>query len=84
MQLRRTGLTWHVVGGEVVVLDLDGSVYLKVNGAGRVLWELLADRCDPDELTAALAQRYGIDAERAHTDVAAFLSELRRRDLLVS
>ena len=37
MKLRQTDLTWHVAGDDVVVLDLDGSVYLKVNGSGRLL-----------------------------------------------
>ena len=39
MQLRQAGLTWHVAGDDVVVLDLEGSVYLKLNGSGRILWE---------------------------------------------
>jgi len=37
MQLRQTGVTWQVVGDDVVALDFDGSVYLQVNGSGRVL-----------------------------------------------
>ena len=38
MQLRQAELTWQVIGDEVVILDLEGSVYLKLNGTGRVLW----------------------------------------------
>ena len=34
MQLRQDGITWHVAGDDVVVLDLEGSVYLKLNGSG--------------------------------------------------
>jgi hypothetical protein len=84
MQLRQTGLTWHVAGDDVVVLDLKGSVYLKLNGSARRLWERLAQSsCSESELTAALVDEYGIDEERAATDVAAFLADLRRRDLLV-
>ena len=50
MQLRQDGLTWHVAGDDVVVLDLEGSVYLKLNGSGRVLWERLAEPCTEAEL----------------------------------
>jgi sensor domain CHASE-containing protein len=82
MQLRYNDLTWHVAGDDVVVLDLEGSVYLKVNGSGRVLWELLAEPRTEAELQAALIERYGIDTQRAARDVAAFLSELRRRNVL--
>jgi hypothetical protein len=83
MQLRQAGLTWHVAGDDVVVLDLEGSVYLKLNGSGRTLWERLAESsCTEAELTAALVEEYGIDEHRAATDVAGFLAELRRRRLL--
>jgi hypothetical protein len=82
MQLRQAGLTWHVTGDEVVILDLEGSVYLKLNGSGRVLWERLAATCDEPDLTAALLEEYDVSEAQAADDVAAFLTELRRRDLL--
>jgi hypothetical protein len=83
MRLRQGELTWQAVGDDVVVLDLGGSVYLKVNGSGRVLWEALTEPRTESELVATLVDRYGIDELRARTDVASFLDELRRRDLLV-
>ena len=43
MQLRQENLTWQVAGDDVVVLDLKGSVYLKLNGSGKVLWETLVE-----------------------------------------
>ena len=82
MQLRQSGITWQVVGDDVVVLDLDGSVYLKLNGSGRFLWEQLADGSTEADLVAALSDRYGIDDDRARADVAAFLADARRRDLI--
>lgn len=84
MQLRQAGLTWQVVGDEVVVLDLDGSVYLRLNDSGRALWERLAEACSETDLVSTLVERYGIDEERAHTDVTGFLDELRRRGLLAA
>jgi hypothetical protein len=84
MQLRSDGLTWHVAGEELVVLDLEGSVYLRLNGNGRRLWELLAEGSTEAELTEVLVEQYGIDRERAATDVAAFVGQLRERELLES
>ena len=68
MQLRQSGLTWHVVGDDVVVLDLNGSVYLRLNGSARVLWEQLAEPRTDAELAATLVERFGISDERATTD----------------
>ncbi len=82
VRIRQAGLTWNVTGDDVVVLDLDGSVYLKLNGSARVLWEQLAEPRDETQLTAALVTRYGIDESRAADDVAAFLDDLRARRLL--
>jgi hypothetical protein len=82
VQLRQGSLTWHVAGDEVVILDLQGSVYLKLNGTARVLWERLAESCTEDELSAALVDGYDVDHARATKDVAAFLTDLRSRGLL--
>jgi hypothetical protein len=82
MQLRQVGLTWQVVGADVVVLDLEGSVYLKLEGSGRVLWEALVEPRPEAELVAVLMDRYGIDEGLAAVDVAAFLDDLRTRRLL--
>ncbi len=82
MRLRQQDLTWHVAGDDIVVLDLEGSVYLKVNGSGRFLWELLADSHSEAELIAALVDRYGIDESQAASDVAGFLADLRRRGIV--
>jgi hypothetical protein len=84
MQLRDAGLTWHVAGDDVVVLDLEGSVYLKLNGSARVLWERLARSSTETELADALVDTFGIDPERAAADVATFVADLRRRGLLVA
>jgi hypothetical protein len=82
MRLRQQDLTWHVAGDDIVVLDLEGSVYLKVNGSGRFLWELLAEPRTETDLVTALVERYGIDEARAAADVAAFVADLRQRGVL--
>ncbi len=82
MQLREANLSWQLVGDDIVVIDLAGSVYLKLNGSGRVLWEALADSATEPELISKLVDTYGVDAERASADVAAFVTDLRSRDLL--
>jgi hypothetical protein len=82
MQLRQQDLTWHVAGEDIVVLDLEGSVYLKVNGTGRVLWELLAEPRTEAELAGALVDRYGIEQALAVADVASFVADLRQRGIV--
>ena len=82
MKLRETGVTWLSVGEDIVVLDLDGSVYLQINGSGRVLWEALSGSADESQLVECLMDRFGIERPQAENDVTAFVAQLRSRDLV--
>ena len=82
MKLRGDDLTWHVVGDEIVVLDLYGSTYLSMNGTGRVLWERLGEPCTPKDLVDCLVDKYEVDVATADQDVKLFLDDLRSRGLL--
>ncbi len=82
MRLRQSELTWHAAGEEVVVLDLNGSTYLKLNGSGRVLWEMLAESATEDELVAGLVEHFAISEDRARADVDGFVSALHARNLI--
>lgn len=83
-KLRSEDLVWQVIDDEVVVLDTRASEYLGLKGSGAMLWRALETSTSPEELVAALVSRYGIPAERAQSDVEAFLSTLGERGLLAS
>jgi hypothetical protein len=82
MRLRDSGLSSRKVGGEVVILDFDSSRYLTVGGSGVLLFELLREEHDHDELVAALLARFDVDADTARRDVAAFIADLSDAGLL--
>ncbi|KQS68828.1 PqqD family protein [Modestobacter sp. Leaf380] len=82
IRLRPGAVSWREADGEVIALDLATSDYLGVNAAGRVLWTRIADGTTEPALVDALQQEFGIDRERAATDVAAFLADARTRGLL--
>lgn len=84
VKIRTQGLTWQAVGDDLIVLDLDGSVYLKLNGTARLLWERLSEGSDQSQLVDALVDDYDIEQDVAAADVAAFLDDLRARALLES
>ena len=78
------GVAWRETGGEIVVLDVAGSVYFGLNGSGAALWKRLADGAGRDDLTAALMAQGPVPEDRAIADVEAFLDELRRHGLLTT
>lgn len=75
-------VTWREVDGEIVVLDLDGSVYFGLNSAGADLWKQLADGAVHRDLTSALAASGQLTKAAAGADVDTFLAELQRCGLL--
>ncbi|MGH3870092.1 MAG: PqqD family protein [Pseudonocardiaceae bacterium] len=82
VRLREGGLSSCSVGGELVILDLDGSQYLTIRGSGIYLFELLGVERDRDELVAALTARFEVNEGTARTDVGRFLADLAEAGLL--
>jgi hypothetical protein len=82
VQLKREGISWQEIDGELVILDLVHSVYLTTNVSGAFLTKLLVEDRSRDELVTALAEEFAIEPDRAAADVDDFLDLLRRRGLL--
>lgn len=82
MQIRTDDVVWQELDGELVIMDLDRSVYLTTNAAGTVLTKLLTQERTRDELADQLVEQFGIDRERALVDVDAFVAQLRDKNLL--
>ena len=84
MRLRRDRVAWRRVGNEVIALELEGDKYLSAGACAAELWERLAEPVTSEELVAWTAEHYGIEIERARSDVSAFLAQLIERGLLES
>jgi hypothetical protein len=82
MRLRRSGLASREVDGDIVVLDLESSVYLTTNRSGAVLLQLLQDERSSEELVAVLVEKYDVEQAVAETDVSAFVAALAEKNLL--
>lgn len=70
------------VGGETVVLDLDGDTFLRLNTAGAALWKALDEPRSIESLAAALEAEFGVDPPVALADTSAFVEDMRGRGLL--
>ena len=82
MQIRTEGLVWQELDGELVLMDLERSVYLTTNATGSVLAKLLTEERTREELADQLVEQFDIDRERALDDVDAFIAQLREKKLL--
>lgn len=75
-------IAWRRVEDEVVVLDLNTSIYYSLNETAARVWELLADRQSAAAASRRVAEEYGEDVRSVERDVAEFLEGLRRENLL--
>jgi Coenzyme PQQ synthesis protein D (PqqD) len=83
LRLRDTELHWREIDGEVIALEARGSKYMAVNGPGTLLWRSLVKGSTRDDLADELVRAYGIDRERASSDVDCFVEMLDEQGLLV-
>jgi len=82
VRLRSAGLSYREVGGELVVLDFDGSQYFTIHGSGVLLFEMLKEQRTREELVAALLARFDVDEMTARRGVDSFLADLTGAGLL--
>jgi hypothetical protein len=72
------------VGDRVVLYHRTSRSALVLNPTGSRLWERLASPASPQDLTAALRERFPtLSQEDALRDVGAFLAELTRHEAIV-
>lgn len=72
----------QIVDGNVVLLSIRAGAYLKFNGVGGQIWNMLAEPCQVDAVLDRLAQVYGADVDTMRDDVCAFLDALAERKLV--
>ena len=84
VRVRSDALLWSQVGDEVVLLDRRNDTYLGVNASGAALWPLLVDGCERAQLVGRLMELYGIDEQRADTDVDSLIADLAGQGLLAA
>jgi hypothetical protein len=84
IRLRRDGLFWQEVDGEIIALDAKRSDYLSGNAATASLWPMLTEGATPSELARALGERWQLSPRRAQDDADSLIAELWRLELIES
>ena len=74
------------IGEQVVMLDLERDIYLRLNATGSFLWGAIeaSDHPSVGELADKLAEAAGIDHDRALTDATAFAVDLMQREAVTA
>jgi hypothetical protein len=68
--------------GEVVVVHLGTCTYYSASGSGADAWTWIGEGRKLGEVVAAIAERYGVDADRARGDLDPFVARLLEEGLI--
>lgn len=77
-------VVWKVLEGRGILLNIEDGSYFEANPTALAVWQQCDGRTAPEKIAAGVAREFRVDPERAEKDVAAFLRELRRRQLLAT
>jgi hypothetical protein len=70
------------LGGEVVILGLDDSMYYGLSDTGVRVWELLQAPRTVEAILEALVTEYEVERPRAEADLHTLLADLQSRGLI--
>lgn len=82
--INRASVSSDLLEGEVVAIHLGTGVYYSLRGSAATIWQALAAPAEVSTLVAAVTRAHEIDTTRAAEDVAGFLEQLRREELVVA
>lgn len=70
------------LGGEAVLLEMDGGMYYGLNEVGTRIWQLLHEHDLLEPAFETLLGEYDVTAERLEADFLTFVESLATRRLL--
>jgi hypothetical protein len=76
-------IAFRMVGEEAVVMTPGDSMIHMFNGTGTFIFKLLSQPRTPEEVEREVAGAYETDKTKLSREMSAFLSELRRKGIVV-
>jgi pyrroloquinoline quinone biosynthesis protein D len=73
---RNKEYVWRDIGGEVVILNAEGTQVCLLNETAATIWTLCDGRRDVDAIARAIQGEYEVPHEEAMADVEAFAGQL--------
>jgi len=72
-----SNIAWRRVDDEIVILELESSVYYSLNPVAARIWELLAEKNDVEQIVKKIAEEWNVEDNTVRRDLSAFLKSVR-------
>jgi hypothetical protein len=70
-------ITWRVVDGEALILDLNTGYYFSLNPVATEIWEALQSGVEIPRIVQTVSLKYRIDAWVVESDLHELMTDLR-------
>jgi hypothetical protein len=71
-----------VMDGEAIMINLSNGMYYSMDGVGGLIWSLIDDGYNLEQVASAVARRYEVDLAVARADVERLAAELLEEKLV--
>ncbi|HOW26980.1 MAG TPA: PqqD family protein [Elusimicrobiota bacterium] len=76
-------VAWRKVEDEVVILDLETSVYYSLNSTASRIWELLGEGMAEDDIVEKVSDEYNQSEKVVKKDMTGLIQKMKKEKLLV-
>ena len=87
MKIRDGFIVKNIANTNVVVAVGDATKYLNgtitLNDSGLLIWKELENGCEKDRLIELILENYDTDANTAEKDIDAFISTLKKHEIII-
>jgi hypothetical protein len=73
----RPNITWRVVDGEALILDLNSGYYFSLNPVATEIWEALQGGTDIPRIVQTISLKYQTEARVVEQDLHELMTDLR-------
>ena len=77
-------VAWRKVDDEIVILDLETSVYYSLNETASQVWELVGKGLSEDAISTELADTFDKDVKGVKKDVSSVIKKMKKENLITS
>lgn len=75
-------VTYRVIDGEAVILNLDSGYYYSLNEAGTRIWEAIAKENSLDAILSLLKDEYETPEKQLKSDLMKLVKDLEKETLI--
>jgi hypothetical protein len=80
--IRKKGFVWRDIAGEVVIAERDNNTVRVLNRTASLIWTMADGTRQPDDIVAAICNKFEVAPERARADVDEFCQQLLQAGLI--